>query len=138
MNVEEIKTIILENKKEHYGEQIGDKTFGGAGEKTIKLCGTVSEDDVFITYEDIANQKGRHAKNIYSYFFKNNEVETIKIEEDFEDEEEELEEIMDGIVFVENTQKLMDTIKIIKTPSFEYHISDMGEGMFDAWKKEVI
>lgn len=96
MDIEEIKTKILENKKEHYGKRIGNRTFGGAGEKTVKLCGTVPEDDIYVPYTDIANQRDLDAKNIYAYFFENKDIETVEYSEDFEDEEEKLEEIMGG------------------------------------------
>lgn len=95
------KNKVLNYKEDYMGEKIGDYVFGGAGNKCIKLNGSVPEDTVFISYEDVLDEKTKTAKAVFDYFFKedssNDEesesipVETIdRITGDFEDEIKEI------------------------------------------------
>ena len=74
---------ILNEKHLYMGEIIGDYTFGGAGQKCIKLNGTVPEETEFITYEDVMNRETKTAKDVYNFFFQDEEeVDTSIIVEE--------------------------------------------------------
>lgn len=86
------KSKVLNYKEDYMGEKIGQYVFGGAGNKCIKLNGSVPEDTVFISYEDVLDEKTKTAKEVYNYFFKDDSttenipVETIdRITGDFEE-----------------------------------------------------